>query len=96
MSSLAVEKRTSRQYRWQIKKIAGGRCEICGETRNLYARHCDFHEAIARERTRTYLRLRQRRQGMSEERARLLDARILFRESRRRVDNVLPEPETPR
>jgi hypothetical protein len=96
MSFLAVEKRTSRQYRWQIKKIAERRCEICGETRNLYARLCDFHAAIERERTRMYSRLRQRRRGMSEERARLLDARILFRESRRRVDNVLPEPETPR
>jgi len=32
---------TSRQYRWQKKKIAEGRCARCGAKRNHYTILCD-------------------------------------------------------
>ncbi len=31
----------SRQYEWQLRKIAEGCCEICGRPRKHYARRCD-------------------------------------------------------
>jgi hypothetical protein len=33
--------KTSRQYRWQLKQIALGRCARCGEKRNHYTVLCD-------------------------------------------------------
>jgi len=33
--------KTSRQYRWQQKKIAEGNCSRCGARRNHYAVFCD-------------------------------------------------------
>jgi len=33
--------KTSRQYRWQLKQIAQGRCARCGAKRKHYAVLCD-------------------------------------------------------
>jgi predicted amidophosphoribosyltransferase len=35
---------SSRQYRWQLKKIAEGRCVRCGKKRKHYRRLCDSCE----------------------------------------------------
>jgi hypothetical protein len=34
--------KTSRQYRWQLKQIALGRCARCGAPRNHYTVLCDI------------------------------------------------------
>ena len=31
----------TRQRRWQRRKIAEGRCQICGRQRGIYADYCD-------------------------------------------------------
>lgn len=36
-----MKKQTSRQYRWQLKQIAQGRCARCGSKRVHYAVLCD-------------------------------------------------------
>jgi hypothetical protein len=37
-----MKKPTSRQYRWQLKQIARGRCARCGAKRAHYSILCDF------------------------------------------------------
>jgi hypothetical protein len=36
-----MKKKTSRQYRWQLKKIAEGKCARCGAKRTHYSVLCD-------------------------------------------------------
>ena len=36
-----MKKQTSRQYRWQLKQIALGRCARCGARRTHYSVLCD-------------------------------------------------------
>lgn len=37
-----MNKPISRQRRWQLKKLANGQCEICGNTRIHFATLCDY------------------------------------------------------
>jgi len=37
-----MKTKTSRQYRWQLKQIALGRCARCGAKRTHYSVLCDF------------------------------------------------------
>ena len=62
--------RVSRQYRWQLKQIALGRCVICGQPRNLYATHCDSCAIPVRKRSREQ---RRKRFGIGPKFAQILD-----------------------
>jgi hypothetical protein len=51
-SSSRRQSRRSRQRRWQLARIAAGRCGVCGQRRRPYASFCDVCMLRQRQRQR--------------------------------------------
>lgn len=63
-------RKNSRQVAWQRRKVAAGRCAICGKLLHLYHYYCDEHAAIVRKWARE-----RARKGLSPDRIRKLERR---------------------
>ena len=59
-----TEKKMSRQRRWQIAKIAIGRCARCGKKRSQYKVYCDACQVKHRDMKRRVLAARRLEKGL--------------------------------